>query len=79
MNICDYIRKHNLPHTIDEFGRVVQNGDLYLNDNKITSLDGFVQNGFLDLSYNQITTLKGFVQNGYLDLSYNQILNSKTS
>jgi hypothetical protein len=73
MNICDYIKKNNLPHEVLPDGKMKQTGTLYCNYANINSLRGFVQYGYLDLSHNQITSLNGFVQNGPLDLSYNQI------
>jgi Leucine-rich repeat (LRR) protein len=73
MNICDYIKKNNIPHQVLPDGRIKQVSALDLSASNITSLCGFVQRGWLYLRGNEISSLEGFVQNGYLDLSYNQI------
>jgi hypothetical protein len=73
MNICDYIKRNNIPHEVLPDGRIKQVGNVRIISKGITSLDGFVQNGHLDLVGNKITSLKGFVQNGVLDLAGNEI------
>ena len=54
MNICKFIIEHNIHHIKLEDGRIQQNGELYLTNNQISSLDGFVQNGYLNLTNNKI-------------------------
>jgi hypothetical protein len=72
MNICDYIKKHELPHQIID-GELYQVGVLYLNNKGITSLNGFFQTNRLYLKGNNITSLDGFNQTESLYLNDNKI------
>ena len=74
MNICEYLKEHpELPYKIVG-GIYIQTDKLYLNNNNISSIDGFIQTAQLDLSNNKIITLTKAIMKSpvhrYVDMDY---------